>query len=420
MNDFDSLLSDLKNLLSIESVKTEKEPSAPFGKGIKEALNYSLDLAKSFGFETKNYDNYVGEVLFGSGEDFAILCHLDVVPTGELNKWKYPPFSATVENDVIYARGAIDDKGPFMATLYALKALKDEGFVPKKRIHLILGCDEESGWGCIEHYKKYATLPEIGFSPDASFPVIYAEKGIFQADFLFDYDKGKLFDFLGGIAPNVVCDSAWAKCFYDQKLAQKFALEYKDGKLFSYGKSAHASQPETGKNAINALISYLDSINAIDNRLFDYFVSDKLNLKSIADETGNLTFSPDMIRIENGKIKLTVDIRYPATLDISVILEKLNGLSFIELHHQKPIYNDKDSKLISTLNSVYSRHKGIKSQPVAIGGGTYARAIRLGAGFGPEDIGEEMLCHQPNEYITFEKLNFLFEVYKSAIYELTK
>ncbi|MGN0818897.1 MAG: Sapep family Mn(2+)-dependent dipeptidase [Christensenellaceae bacterium] len=418
MNDFNSLLSDLKNLLSIESVKTEKEPSAPFGRGVADALIYSLNLAKSFGFETKNYDNYIGEVLFGSGEDFAVLCHLDVVPAGDISKWKYPPFSATVENRTIYARGAIDDKGPFIATLYALKALKDEGFVPKKRIHLILGCDEESGWGCIEHYKKYASLPEIGFSPDASFPVIYAEKGIFQADFLFDYDKDKLFDISGGIAPNVVCDSAWASCLYDQKLAKKFALEYKDGKIFSYGKSAHASQPETGINAITALLLYLDASSAVDKRLAGYFVRDELGLKAINDETGSLTFSPDMIRIENGKINLTVDIRYPATLDMSVILDKFDGLSFVELHHQKPIYNDKESKLISTLNSVYSRHKGVKSQPVAIGGGTYARAIPLGAGFGPEDVGEEMLCHQPNEYITFEKLKFLFEVYKSAIYEL--
>ena len=181
------IIESLSSLLQIDSVKTEKLDDKPFGEGVFRALDYSLNLAKEMGFETYNYSNYIGEVVWGKGESIAILCHLDVVPVGDETKWKHPPFSATLDNGEIYARGALDDKGPFIATLYALKRLKDEGFLPNKEIRLILGCDEESGWGCIKHYKTIRDLPETGFSPDASFPVIYAEKGILHAKFFFDY-----------------------------------------------------------------------------------------------------------------------------------------------------------------------------------------------------------------------------------------
>ena len=189
MFDKDVILSRLIPLLEIDSVKSEPEIDAPFGRGVKRALDYVLSLAADMGFETKNYDNYIGEVIFGKGEPFGVLCHLDVVPAGNLSAWIYPPFTPTINDGKLYCRGAVDDKSAVISVLSALYELKNRGYLPKRQIRLILGCDEESGWGCIEHYKKCASLPEEGFSPDADFPVIYAEKGILHLNYFFEKAK---------------------------------------------------------------------------------------------------------------------------------------------------------------------------------------------------------------------------------------
>jgi succinyl-diaminopimelate desuccinylase len=184
MNDyFANALSVLKDWIKIKSVKSKPTKNAPFGKGVSKMLSKALSDAENLGFETKNYDGFIGEVVFGSGNDrdgLAVLCHLDVVPEGDLSLWSVSPYSAVEKDGYLYGRGVVDDKGAAALCLFALKELKDEGFVPSRKIKLILGCDEESGWGCIDHYNEVAVMPKIGFSPDGEFPVTYAEKGIYH------------------------------------------------------------------------------------------------------------------------------------------------------------------------------------------------------------------------------------------------
>ena len=169
-------IESISESIRFDSSLSSPAADMPFGKGAADCLKHFLDRAAALGFETHNYDNYVGEVIFGSGEPFAVLAHLDVVPAG--SGWTRDPFGGEIEDGRIWGRGAMDDKGPAFCALYAMKALKDEGFVPARTIKLIVGCNEENGWACIDHYKKVATMPEVGFSPDGGFPVIYAEKGI--------------------------------------------------------------------------------------------------------------------------------------------------------------------------------------------------------------------------------------------------
>ena len=183
MQQIDLIKQNIIKLCSIPSIQAPALEGMPFGKAISDALIFTLDLAKDMGFETVNYDGYVGEVIWKGEEGeqtMGILCHLDVVKEGRLADWKYPPFTPTEEDGKIYARGTLDDKGPTICVLHMLKELKDEGFKPKKTIKLILGCNEESGWECMKHYKKVAKMPDFGFSPDGAFPVLYAEKGIFH------------------------------------------------------------------------------------------------------------------------------------------------------------------------------------------------------------------------------------------------
>ena len=433
-NYFNDIVNSISDILKFDSSLKPAEGEYPFGKETADCLNFFLNLAKAMGFETHNYDNYVGEVVFGEGKDFAILAHLDVVPAG--SGWKFPPFGGVINNEIsdggvegmkIWGRGAMDDKGPAVACLYCLKALKDEGFKPTRKIKLIVGCNEEAGWKCIEHYNKVAVMPEEGFSPDADFPVIYAEKGIFHFTSAFSINEAPMSALKAGMRANMVCDEAQA--VLNRKAAEKLVgyenpianttLSYDNTTniLRAYGKSAHGSTPDKGANALQALLCFLGTLNEDCQKAYDLLFADKFGLKQIQDETGALTLSPNVAHFENGVLKITSDLRFPATHKREEIIDILtaNGVDFTIENEQAPIYNDPNGRLISTLNNLYSQATGEKSTPIAIGGGTYARALKNGCAFGPEIKGEEETIHQANEYITFDRIRLMSELYYQAI-----
>lgn len=409
----------IQELIRIDSTNQPAEEGMPFGKGAARALQAFLSCAAAMGFETRNYDNYVGEVLFGEGEPFAILAHLDVVPAG--SGWTHAPFSGEIENGKLYGRGAMDDKGPAVVCLYALKALKDEGFQPRKTIKLIVGCNEECGWGCIDHYKQCAEMPKVGFTPDADFPVIYAEKGILHVKFYFPVENAPFTALYGGKGVNMVCDEAFAQCV-ETEGAERYSLRVEDGLLVSRGVSAHGSTPEKGRNALEPLFAYFARTNEDMRRAHEILFEDIFGLKNFADETGRLTMSPDIANYGDGILSVCVDIRYPATLPLQAVLDVLNktGVRYEEIHHQSALFNPKDSFLIQTLQRVYNEATGERAEPIAIGGGTYARALECGAGFGPQLCGEPVTIHQKDEYISIPHVKFLLNLYRRAVEELTK
>lgn len=413
--EFDDIIHSISQIIRFDSSQKPPEGGAPFGKGARQALDAFLSLADSFGFETVDYDGYAGEVIFGEGEEFAVLAHLDVVPA--VDGWTKDPFGGEIDyaRKRIWGRGAMDDKGPAVVTLYAMKSLKDEGFQPRRKIKLIVGCNEENGWACIDYYKAHAHMPDEGISPDADFPVIYAEKGILQLKLTFPAE-GNFTGLSGGGAANMVCARCEVEAPADGDRMKKFRLSFENGKLVAHGKSAHGSTPEKGVNAIAPVLQYL----GLDG-IYDALFVSCFGLKELKDETGYLTFSPNVVSQCGGKIFVTCDVRYPATLDRNLILGAIEraGVPYEILHEQLPLFNDKNGKLITTLCGVYNEVTGKHAQPVAIGGGTYARALKYGAAFGPEEDGEECTIHQPDEYITFEKIEKCFEIYKRALRRLT-
>ena len=431
---FDEIVDSTVEILKFDSSLQPPEEGYPFGKEAADCLAYFLSLAEKMGFETHNYDNYVGEVVFGEGKEFAILAHLDVVPAG--SGWKYPPFEGVINDDVseggvagkkIWGRGAMDDKTPAVVCLYALKALKDEGFPMHRKIKLIVGCNEEAGWKCIDHYNEVAKMPEEGFTPDANFPVIYAEKGILHFTASFPINEAPMYKLNAGERVNMVC--ADASAFITRKAAEKLVhyenpvsgtrLSYDNttNLLRAYGKSAHGSTPELGANALQAMLCFFASFNEDCKKAYDCLFDDVTGLKSLEDETGKLTMSPDVATFENGVLKITTDIRFPATLPLEKVTEKLDefGVEYVIDNYQAPLYNDPNGKLIKTLVGVYNKITGKNESPIAIGGGTYARALKCGCAFGPELDGEEATIHQANEYVTFDKIRFMSEVYYEAI-----
>lgn len=431
---FNEIVQSTAEILKYDSSLKPAEDGCPFGKETADCLNFFLSLAEAMGFETKNYDNYVGEVIFGEGKEFAILAHLDVVPAG--SGWKYPPFGGVINDDVsdggvagmkIWGRGAMDDKGPAIVCLYCLKALKDEGFIPNRKIKLIVGCNEECGWQCIDYYNKVAVMPEEGFTPDANFPAIYAEKGILHFTTSFEMANAPFTALKAGERANMVCDEAEAvltrkagnKLVHYENPIKGTRLSYDNTTniIRAYGKSAHGSTPDMGANAMQALLCFLASFDEDCKKAYDLLYADVTGLREMQDETGKLTMSANVASFKNGVLSIKTDIRFPATHQKEEIFEKLDafGATYSVDNYQPPLYNDPNGKLITTLMSVYNKAAGANEQPIAIGGGTYARALKCGCAFGPELDGEEATIHQANEYVTFDKIRLMSDIYYDAI-----
>ena len=419
MNIFDQYLESLAKLISFKSVKGEPDGDAPFGLETKRALEYFLEVGKSMGFETINHENYAGEVLFGEGEDFGIIGHLDVVPEGI--GWDTDPYTLTIKDDVAYGRGVDDNKGPTLACLFALKQLKDEGFVPKKRLHLIAGCNEETGWEDVKYLEaKGGVLPEQGFSPDGCFPATYAEKGILNAHFylpkLKNYSGIK-----GGTVINAVCALVTANATeqgINESLLHKHGLMLKDGNVIeSVGKSAHGSTPHLGKNAILPLLEYFTECGEDLSNVIDCLFKDKHGLSSIANEQGMLTFSPNLICEKDGEVVISCDCRFPAPYKLEEVLAIIDkfGIKYDYKYNKPPFMVEKDGFVITSLLKAYRDVTGDMTPPKSLGGSTFARAFKSGCSFGPTLPGSNHHVHEPNEQFKISELKTMFEIYYKAI-----
>lgn len=405
---FEESIKNLKEILQINSVENIPKPGMPFGEGPYLALEKSLEILSKNGFTTKNLDGYCGYGDIGQGELFGILCHLDVVPAGD--GWIYPPFSATEIDNKIYARGALDDKSPFIAILYAISSLLEEGYTPNKRIRIILGCNEESGWGCMDHYKKHAEMPSIGFSPDADFPVINCEKGIFH--FRFKMQKPKnIISLTAGNAVNMVPDKAICKLSTTEEITV-------------LGKSAHGSTPEKGENALLNLLKKLGSTYSALLDIYNKFHSTKGELLGLAisdKESGDLSINLGTAKTTETEIVFEVDIRHPISYTKDYIVSKLQqslGYPFEETYYHSPLYVPEDSELVTKLLAAYNKVMGTNSKPIAIGGGTYARVLPMGVAFGPCFPNGNNGIHCPNEYIDLDEYKKCVEIYKEALKSL--
>lgn len=284
----DKIVESVSEILKIPSVEGTPKPDAPFGEAVKEALDHALKLSEFLGFNVKNVDNYAGHAELGnSGKLFGVLGHLDVVPEGD--SWSVEPYGGVVKDGYIWGRGAIDDKGPTIAALYALKAVKDSGIPIKNRIRVIFGTNEESGWKGIDYYLKKEEIPEMSVTPDASFPIIHAEKGIVNYHFLGEIGEWKgtlrVEEIDGGNASNMVPASAYVVLSGELGEIEKLIKEFKpknDAKInwkreenrlhinFE-GISAHGAEPQNGVNAIAPMLDFLSKLD-LGNEKFERFI----------------------------------------------------------------------------------------------------------------------------------------------------
>lgn len=310
--DKDDLINSTQELVRIKSVSGEPEEGAPFGEGPALALDKALEIARSLGFNTTNLDGYIGYAEYGQGPDYVgVLAHVDVVAEGD--GWKYPPYGAEIHDGKMYGRGTIDDKGPAMAAIYALKAVRDSNLSLTKRVRVIFGSDEETGTADVEHYLDIEAPPVSGFTPDANFPAIYAEKGILTFDLARNLTtkpsdmrimrilfKKNLTALQGGIAYNIVPDEASAEIItrtpylvvaacrnFAKETGYNLTAEVANGtvSINSVGLAAHGSVPYKGKNAVMQLFAFLGTLPLISSDMKDAI--DFINAKIDMETDGN-------------------------------------------------------------------------------------------------------------------------------------
>lgn len=457
----DEMIKDLQHFIQIESIEGPKKPNMPFGEKTNEALEFVLNKGDEFGFNTKNIDGYAGYVEVGKGEHMiGILGHVDVVPAG--SGWIYPPFEGVVKDGKIYGRGAIDDKGPIISILYSMKILLENNLIKKNnRIRLILGTAEETSWDGIRYYVKKEEIPNVAFTPDANFPVIHGEKGLLDFDLKMDFkhkdDKNQIsiLRIDGGETRNIVPSKSTAKLFvpsdemdnlqnkiveFNNKHNLKVEAKYNGNyvELLVNGKASHASTPEKGINAISYMLLFLNNLN-INSGDKAQFIKDYSNLIGLEYNgkslncafhdklSGNLTFNVGTIKLRDENVILECNIRYPISINHDNVIERLmkglknSSLKYFEYDHLKPIFFPKDDALINTMMSVYRNVTGdYETEPIVIGGATYARALPNTVAFGPVFPGQKELAHEPNEFLRIKDFEKFTEIYAKTILKLCK
>ena len=410
------LIESLQELIRIKSVG-EEAGAHPFGDGPHACLMACLALGERLGFRTASVDDMAGYVEFGTGEEMvAVLGHLDVVPEGD--GWKYPPYGAVIENGRLYGRGAVDDKGPTVAALYALRAIADSGLPLSRRIRVLFGLNEEKGSLCIKHYvEKGEELPVMGFTPDGEYPIINGEKGIVTATFsrrLGSTGDRRIAAFSAGIASNVVPEFAAAQLTFgvEGTLPEKVAAN--GTSVEARGVNAHGSTPELGENAIGRLLIGMET----RGKGLGIALSDEIS--------GDLTLNLGVANFSEDTLSVTINIRYPVTRKFEefypALVAKMAEGGFVEtgLSHKKALYMPPESELIRCLAKVYEEQMGEPARLISMGGGTYAKAMPNTVAFGPIFPGDEAVEHKPDEYIELDKLMKNAKIIAAAMYEMAK
>ena len=426
---FEKLKNSLCEFIRIPSVRGEAVDGAPCGAECNRALDYALNLGLSLGFQkAKNLDGLVGYLDVGKGEEcFGILGHVDVVPEGD--GWTKEPFGGQVVGDRIYGRGAMDDKGPIVIIMYAIHKLLQEGLVPKKRIRLILGADEETGgnptvtsWESMDRYLLSEKMPDIGISPDADFPVINAEKGIMNVRLSTKSPHSILYA-QGGTATNIVPNYAEVVVTPEHFVkVEGLTIDKSDTgiKISAKGRSAHGAKPYDGDNAIVKLLTTLFPENEQFSALADVY-GKGLGIDTSDEESGRLTVNVGTVEKIDDNLVFVLNIRYPVSVKSEDVVKKIkqNWQGEVELvKDSKPLYVPRNHYLVKTLLDSYNLVTGGYAEPIAIGGGTYARALPLGVAFGIMFPGDVDTMHAPDEFISFANIEKAFDIYYEAIKRL--
>lgn len=435
-------LKTLKEFVEINSILDPETATEemPFGKGVENALAYIAEVGEKMGFKVDRCDNYVTELTYGEGDKILdIYGHADVVPVKEEN-WTGDPFKMRIVDDnILYGRGTSDDKGPALSCLYAVKALMDNGMLGHYKLRFLFGGNEENDSLCLKHYFEdmKRCYPTYGFSPDAEYPLIYAEKNIYSYRATYRVRIPGIENFAWGSALNVVLAEADCKISESRDSIENAIESYRanhtdvkislDGDHLSFlGKPYHGSAPWNGINAGLHLLNFLGEVFNIDalKAIFADYQDGKGerfggNFKD--QYFSETSYNVGKIEYDNGVLTLYVNMRFPADLKADTVLEKVkNTKAEIRLlGGSDGFVANPNSDFVKILLHSYQEETGdFESKPLAIGGGTYARETKNTVAFGSQFIGRDYRMHGDDEFFPLSDFYDSMQIYAHAIYEL--
>ena len=434
------MLDTLRRWIQVPSVRGEAAEGAPFGMDVRRMLDTAMEDLCRLGMNPRNVDGYCCDAEIGNGEEtIAVLAHLDVVPEGD--GWQDEPYGAVVRDGRLIGRGTADDKGPAVAALFAMKALMDAGVPLKRRVRLILGCDEECGMEDLTYYEKVVGLPDMGCSPDANFPMINTEKGITAMKLDAPVNDPRLISIESGTRSNVVPGLAVALVEGDVREAAAEAFEcdneaceietsLEDGNtcIRITGIPAHGSMPDKGVNAAKLLLAVLyrlgiggETVRVLYETTSTENDGSGLGIAGQDDVSGKLTLNLGLLSVRDGQLSVTYDCRYPVMFSgetvRGMVAQTLRDYGFVMApgRDSKPHHVPEKSQLVGRMMAVYNDIMGTQAKPFAIGGGTYARHLKEGVAFGMIFPGEPELEHQANESIDIENFYKASRIYAYSI-----
>lgn len=438
----DDMIRDLSRLVKYNSVSVEQPGPELFGAETAACLREALAIAAGKGFVTVNMENYCGYAEMGEGNDIiGIVGHLDVVPADE--GWESDPFTVTQRGNKLYGRGVSDDKGGVIAALYAMELIKDSGITLNKRVRLVMGCCEETGSADMDYYCAHAEPITVGFTPDGDFPGIHGEKA--GCSMRMESKSTRILSMTGGTVTNAVCRraetvipadavdyDALVKALGETKL-DSFTVTRDNGTFVidAIGVAAHASLPHLGVNAISCTMQALAAAGFEDD--FVSFYNDKIGLTTdgsklnidFSDDYGALTLCNGTAFTEDGVVTCTIDIRVPVTVQAdelrnacAALLEDERGRIVINAIG-KSLFFPKDGPLVKNLRDAYIAVTGdSETEPMVIGGGTYAKHVPGIIAFGCAFPGTENHIHDANEVLDIDEFLLQVEIYRQAILNL--
>lgn len=443
----EEMIADINKLCQIPSVFDEETATEnqPFGKPCRDALDAMLEIGQRDGFDCVDVDGYAGHIDIGNqDETFGILGHLDVVPCNP-SGWNTDPYQLVVKDGKMYARGVADDKGPLIAAYYATKIIYELKLPVKMKTRIIFGCNEENGSSCMRYYFDHMPFPQMGFTPDAEFPVVHGEKAGAHYRIQGEIEKENIIGIYSGTRANIVpetCESyitgnykqyrdSFMTYLEKHQLKGRVEEEGNHTKLVLIGKSAHASTPELGKNAATYMCHYLTTISHnkmvhfVDECFYKDHNGEKLGV-AFKGTMGLLTVNLGILNYKDGHVDMTVDMRVPHEVSEEQLTQPIDehiqkyGLS--QTHHLgKALYIDPDSELVTKLHNAYVEFTGdTEHKPQTIGGGTYAKSMPNCVAFGIEFPGSNNKIHQNNEELSIDDLMKATAIYAKALYDLIK
>ncbi len=438
------MIETLQRWIRVPSVRAERSAdNAPFGAEVRRALDTAMADVARLGMTPRDIDGYCMDAEIGEGDEtVAVLAHLDVVPEGD--GWDYDPYGAEIVDGMMIGRGTSDDKGPGVAALFAMKAILDAGIPMKRKCRLILGCDEECGMQDLEYYEKKIGLPDMGFSPDANFPLINTEKGITGMELRAQIKDDRLISIACGTRSNVVpgtavalvkgdCREAAAEAFVVEDEDCSLETELVDGctKITVTGVPAHASTPHLGKNAGKMLLAVLEGmgiggepVSLLVEAAGEGDAGVNLGISGSDAVSGPLTINLGLLSVKDGVMSVTFDCRYPVFFNAHAVHATVGkrlapaGFEMIPGRISEPHHVPEKSELVVKLMDVYNTITGSNAKPFAIGGGTYARHLKEGVAYGMLFPGDPELEHQANEAIKLTSLVKAARIYAYAIVAL--